>query len=192
MKLEVGMYVRTKDGYISQYKYYDTTNAYMEKLLCIPLSNGTFANIEDIIKASYNIIDILEKGDYVNGQKVYYDEELDYLYVQCIDGDGNLYYESITKQSFIDNIKSIVTHEQMEQMSYKIKIDKSTSHITMLLGIEMLIEALIESSNINIDYLLADLKRIYLRDNKTKLFLTEVDKKKFTSDYIDNHNVRKE
>lgn len=70
MKLEVGMYVRTKDGYISQYKYYDTANAYMGKLLCIPLSNGTFANIEDIIKASYNIIDILEVGDYVNGHKV--------------------------------------------------------------------------------------------------------------------------
>ena len=36
MKLEVGMYVRTKDGYISQYKYYDTTN--MGKLLL--LSSG--------------------------------------------------------------------------------------------------------------------------------------------------------
>ena len=30
------------------------------------------------------------------------------------------------------------------------------------------------------------------RDNKTKIFLTEDDKKKFTSDYIDNHNIRKE
>nr|DAV89110.1 MAG TPA: hypothetical protein [Caudoviricetes sp.] len=120
MKLEVGMYVRTKDGYISQYKYYDTTNAYMEKLLCIPLSNGTFANIEDIIKASYNIIDILEKGDYVNGQKVYYDEELDFLYVQSFDGDGEFYQESITKKSFINNIETIVTKEQMEQISYKV------------------------------------------------------------------------
>lgn len=26
MKLEVGQFARTKDGYISQYKYYDTTN----------------------------------------------------------------------------------------------------------------------------------------------------------------------
>lgn len=120
MKLEVGMYVRTKDGYISQYKYYDTTNAYMEKLLCIPLSNGTFANIEDIIKASYNIIDILGKGDYVNGQKVYYDEELDFLYVQSFDGDGEFYQESITKKSFINNIETIVTKEQMEQISYKV------------------------------------------------------------------------
>lgn len=51
MKLELkeNMYVRTKDGYISQYKYYDTT--YMGKLLCISLNNGTFANIEDIVKA---------------------------------------------------------------------------------------------------------------------------------------------
>ncbi len=36
------------------------------------------------------------------------------------DGDGEFYQESITKQSFIDNIKSIVTHEQMEQMAYKV------------------------------------------------------------------------
>lgn len=82
--------------------------------------------------------------------------------------------------------------KEIDKNNAEIKIDKSTSHITMLLGIEMLIEALIESSNINIDNLLSDLKRIYLRDNKTKLFLTEDDKKKFTSDYIDNHNVRKE
>ena len=82
--------------------------------------------------------------------------------------------------------------KEIDKNKAEIKIDKGTSHITMLLGIEMLIEALIESSNINIDYLLSDLKRIYLRDNKVKLFLTEDDKKKFTSDYIDNHNVRKE
>ena len=81
--------------------------------------------------------------------------------------------------------------KEIDKNNAEIKIDKGTSHITMLLGIEMLIEALIESSNINIDYLLSDLKRIYLRDNKAKLFLTEDDKKKFTSDYIDNHNVKR-
>ena len=38
MKLDLreNMYIRTKDGYISQYKYYDTTNAYM-KLYIIQL-----------------------------------------------------------------------------------------------------------------------------------------------------------
>ena len=52
MKLELkeNMYVRTKDGYISQYKYYDYDigEGLIGKLLCIPLSNGTFANIENI------------------------------------------------------------------------------------------------------------------------------------------------
>lgn len=81
--------------------------------------------------------------------------------------------------------------KEIDKNNAEIKIDKDTSHITMLLGIEMLIEALTESSNINIDCLLSDLKRIYLRDNKVKLFLTEDDKKKFTNDYIDNHNVKR-
>ena len=114
MKLEVGQFVRTKDGYISRYKYYHTTNAYMEKLLCIPLSNGTFANIEDIVKASYNIIDILEVGDYVNG----------YLVLNVLDFNDNtrilslerIYDNKITEE----DIKSVITHEQIEQMAYKV------------------------------------------------------------------------
>ena len=113
MKLEVGQFVRTKDGYISQYKYYDTTNAYMEKLLCIPLNNGTFANIEDIVKASYNIIDILEIGDYVNGRKVvdiFYDANDDVMNICVL---GSIVYDN-------NEIKSIITHEQMEQMAYKV------------------------------------------------------------------------
>lgn len=43
----------------------------------------------------------------------------------------------------------------------------------------------------NAEIKIADLKKIYLKDNKVKLFLTEDDKKKFTSDYIDNHNVKR-
>ena len=114
MKLEVGQFARTKDGYISQYKYYDTTNAYMEKFLCIPLSNGTFANIEDIVKASYNIIDILECGDYVNGNPV------------CIikEDEHNrkwIYTDSNYKYGYLEeDIKSILTHEQFEAMAYKV------------------------------------------------------------------------
>ena len=113
MKLELkeNMYVRTKDGYISQYKYYDTTNAYMEKL-CIPLSNGTFANIEDIVKADYKIIKILEKGDYVNGHRV---EEIDFENEEIF--TDSEYYCGIVE---FCNIKSVITHEQMEQMAYKV------------------------------------------------------------------------
>ena len=111
MKLEVGMYVRTKDGYISQYKYYDTTN--MGKLLCIPLSNRTFANIEDIVKASFDIIDILEVGDYVNG---YYVEDVLKTFVNVAVGSN--YFQSPT--IYEKNIKSIVTKEQFENIEVNI------------------------------------------------------------------------
>lgn len=114
MKLEVGMYVRTLNGIVKIDKIKDS----------VMIDTEGKMHFGDFIKASYNIIDLIEAGDYINGQRVYYDEELDYLYVQCIDGDGNLYYESITKQSFIDNIKSIITKEQFEEMSYKVKESK--------------------------------------------------------------------
>lgn len=111
MKLEVGMYFRTKDGYVSQYRYYDTTN--MGKLLCIPLSNRTFANIEDIIKASHNIIDLIEVGDYVNG---YYVEDVLKTFVNVAVGSN--YFQSPT--IYEKNIKSIVTKEQFENIEVNI------------------------------------------------------------------------
>lgn len=119
MKLDVGMYVRTKDGYISQYKYYDTMN--MGKLLCIPLSNRTFANMEDIVKTSYDIIDLIEVGDYVNGYPV-----------TAILSSNNKVYEIQVKRPnnrtgvWIkrirnnEDIKSIVTKKQFEDMEYRI------------------------------------------------------------------------
>ena len=119
MKLEVGMYVRTKNGYISQYKYYDTTNAYMEKLLCIPLSNGTFANIEDVVKAGYNIIDILKVGDYVNGDKVNEVVINEFSSYVILEGIGH-YVEDLETIEAKD-IETIVTKEQFEQMSYKVR-----------------------------------------------------------------------
>lgn len=115
MKLEIGMYIRTKDGYISQYKYYDTMN--MGKILCMPLSNRTFANIEDIAKFSYNIIDLIEIGDYVNGYKIGYIDD-------CKGAMREFYYDYENPKEDVghweEEIKSIVTKEQFEYMEYRI------------------------------------------------------------------------
>lgn len=131
MKLEVGMYVRNKDGTIGKIIAIDLAKPRQEKYpnhpskrwwrdkILISCYKG-WITTQNIIKASYDIINILEEGDYVNGQEVYYDEELDFLYVQSFDADGEFYQENIAKQSFIDNIKSVITHEQMEQMAYKV------------------------------------------------------------------------
>lgn len=119
-KLEPNMYVRTKYG-ISQYKYYDTTNG---KLLCIPVkdgSKGVFANIEDILKASDNIINLIEVGDYVNGERVIG------FGAFCYD-DGTIERTSLTLDRTVtcldSEIKSIVTKEMFSSMEYRLGDDK--------------------------------------------------------------------
>ena len=123
MKLELkeNMYVRTKDGYISQYKYYDYDigEGLIGKLLCIPLSNGTFANIEDIVKASYNIIHLIEVGDIIS-----FYEDIDNYKKQYVIGIPDLItLDEIKDKITNDNIRlvSVLTKEQMEQMAYKVE-----------------------------------------------------------------------
>ena len=65
-----------------------------------------FGDEKCIIKSSPNIIDLIEVGDYVNGNKV-------------IDINGIIYVKDV---GFIEEIeiKSIVTKEQFESMEYKV------------------------------------------------------------------------
>lgn len=135
MKLEVGMYVRTDDGYIAKYdkskhncsgKYYGFAST-IRDLRWEEYDDDCFlweSELKSIVKASYNIIDILEVGDYVNGSKVmkthckleYIDDDSDTGVNEVDDGleleNGWIYFEY--------EVETIVTHEQMEQMSYKV------------------------------------------------------------------------
>ena len=118
MKLEVGMYVRTKYG-ITQYREYETDKG---KLLFMPLTNRTFANIEDVVKASNNIIDLIEIGDYVNGKKVVFIDEdynvaVDENDITTRDFEGRYEFLTIKKE----DIKSIVTKEQFALMEYEVE-----------------------------------------------------------------------
>ena len=122
MKLEVGMYVRTnKVGIKKIYKIDNnkTKYKYLYKLKnkddygCIDL--GVLCE-DDIVKASYNIIDILEVEDYANGSKV---QEIRKNYIEIEEYSGLNNDEPCILKS--EDIKSIVTHEQMEQMTYIIE-----------------------------------------------------------------------
>lgn len=110
MKLELreNMYVRTNLGKIGKIKVIKPFYIKIEikKNVCF-----TF-EVEDIVKASYNIIDILEKGDYVNGHRI---EEIDF-------DDEEIFTDSEYYCGVVEfcNIKSVITHEQMEQMAYKV------------------------------------------------------------------------
>ena len=85
----------------------------------VSLGNVFEINDKKIIKSSPNIIDLIEVGDYVNGNKVDFtngDNKLSYE-DKCIgfyDGDGDIIL-------FGNDIKSIVTKEQFKEMEYKIK-----------------------------------------------------------------------
>ena len=111
------MFVRTKKGRI----YDCVVGEQMGKPIYYPKTSKTNGYIDwnEVYKKSENIIDILEVGDYVNGEKVTSiippdilgDEELDHAHISSLNGEP--LYEYI-------EIKSIVTKEQFESMSYKV------------------------------------------------------------------------
>lgn len=126
MKLEVGMYIRTdKVGIKKIYKIDNnkTKYKYLYKLKnqdgdgCIDL--GVLCE-NNIIKASYNIIDILEVGDYANGKKI--------VDVGCLINGPRKgtkvidYYITPSAVSYLENedIKSVVTKELFELAEYRI------------------------------------------------------------------------
>ena len=117
MKLEVGQFVRTKDGIIG--KYFGE-KAYEPNKICIwtettkeGIQITPIIDKDTIVKASYSIIDILEVGDYVNG---YYVEDVLKTFVNVAVGSN--YFQSPT--IYEKDIKSIVTKEQFENMKYGI------------------------------------------------------------------------
>lgn len=127
MKLEVGMYVRTKDGYIAKYdnskhncsgKYYGFAST-IRDMRWEEYDDDCFlweSELKNISKSSYNIIDLIQVGDYVNGHRVIFvNETFTYASVE-VETSGVANCEIIPKK----DIKSIVTHEQMEQIAYKV------------------------------------------------------------------------
>lgn len=117
MKLDVGMYVRTDNGIIGRiYKTFGDMFTYKD-------SNRDYITYRtshnEIIKASFNIIDLLEVGDYVNGSKVANIVEEEGIQYLVLDRD-EVYYDNCLEPSSDKDIKSIVTKEQFERMSYKL------------------------------------------------------------------------
>ena len=120
-KLEVGMYVRIKWGNglqtISQCKNIvnmgDTQYA-KEDFYIHTDHSGEVIYKTMIVKSSFDIIDILEVGDYVNGYPIYeiVEYEDDTRAIVIANDNKSIIWEK-------QDIKSVITHEQIEQMAYK-------------------------------------------------------------------------
>ena len=103
-KIEIGDYIRTKKGYLG--KYQKSVEGFDE----FTDSEGTFMlDIEDIVKHSKNIIDLIEVGDIVDGYAV-----------EDISNKKIVYLETGVGIT-VDSIKSILTKEQYENNCYRLE-----------------------------------------------------------------------
>ena len=116
MKLIEGIYVRTKDGKIG--KIIDINLGQEEKRYVLDSSSVYMYYKTDILKASHNIIDLIEVGDYINGYPVYETIEYPDNTRAIVIADDN---KSIIWEESSQYIKSIVTKEQFERMKYEVK-----------------------------------------------------------------------
>ena len=118
MKLEVGMYVRTKEGNIEKICAIENERIYTNEDYL-----SWYVSSNSISKASHNIIDLIEEGDYVNDYKVDRVQEVpnkEIGKVVVFDSGNVSGWEYAAEELYKHEIKSIVTKEQFESMQYKV------------------------------------------------------------------------
>ena len=128
MKLEVGQFARLKSGYICKII---NINDFREPNMKYGveanyLKDVMFIGDDDVVKASYNIIDILECGDII---KLFMEDDIDgedtnifeLIAINYNDNEIGVFNSDFQIEFFpIENLRGILTHEQMEQMAYKV------------------------------------------------------------------------
>ena len=126
--LSVGMYVRYKPLLSSKYVKINKIKEIEEKENCLHiwLEDKDLITEKYLIKASYNIIDILECGDII---KLFMEDDIDeedtdifeLIAINYNDNEIGVFNSDFQIEFFpIENLRGILTHEQMEQMVYKV------------------------------------------------------------------------
>ena len=113
MKLEVGMYVRTNEGIGTVQRIYNNKNG-----CTVRFKKGHVKKWVTIFKASNNIIDLIEEGDYVNGwlvEEIRNDRVISSQYEFC-----DICNDFERKEILKEDIKSTVTKEQFSSMKYRL------------------------------------------------------------------------
>lgn len=110
-EIKVGEYVRFRSGKIDKVTHIEknTNKMWFEN------TSGEKTMIS-IVRHSFNIIDLIKVGDYVNGKKVDSISQ-GYIYEQFD-------FDTATAICNENNIQTIVTKEQFESISYKVKEKK--------------------------------------------------------------------
>ena len=113
MELKLNMYVRTEHGIYKINGYIN--NNYTQKFTYIDNKGvSDFLDKNQVIKASRNIIDLIEVGDIITTNNLCGEVthiEGDKIYTTCYDGEYCYDYQ----------IQSILTKEQFESMKYEVE-----------------------------------------------------------------------
>jgi hypothetical protein len=124
IQVSVNEYVRTKKhGIFKVTKLYEVEDKYYilnndkDETYTIG-GNPRFDISKDIVNHSFNLIDLIEVGDYVNGYLIMEDEG------KLKRGNAYVVFKR-NEHSYLEiwaeeDIKTIVTHEQFENMEYKV------------------------------------------------------------------------
>lgn len=117
MELKEGMYIRSKDKngvqYIRKIVELPEETRYGSIVVDKDIHNVFWVSKKNVLKVSFNLIDLIEVGDYVNGEKVT-ETMIKMRDEQGVFGLPDHY------RMFVDeiHIKSVVTREQFESMKY--------------------------------------------------------------------------
>lgn len=121
-KIEVGEYVRTEDGIIDKVTEYrtDCHVYYCENGMIIDEDNSIGTPLDEIVKHSKQLIDLIECGDYVNGREVKHIAMFEGFpdYPKLIFVNETHLVPDDTCEN--DEIKTILTKEQMMANCYKV------------------------------------------------------------------------
>lgn len=129
MELKPNMYVRFKDKrdiqYIRKITEIPKDNRYASIYLDKEANYSKGLSLKNIIKASFNIIDLIEAGDYVNGSRVMYKisngEDISFPYEHVeVEEDEDIGYERNVICYKNEDIKDVVTKEQFNSMKYEV------------------------------------------------------------------------
>lgn len=119
--IEVGEYVRTKDGKILKIDSFEKDLRNIEVVCFTTGEVYTREKLNEIIKKhSKNISDLIEVGDYVNGYRV------DKISINAETEERTLLTLELNTlldivRRDIGYIESVLTHEQFESMKYKVE-----------------------------------------------------------------------
>lgn len=131
-EINVGEYIRSKDGYIAKIIEVKKSKRDCDTYYCTDriMANGFYEHIK---KHRPNIIDLIEEGDYVNGYKVldvvedmktgelHLEMPMDYTNPEL--GDCTIYNK---------DIKNVVTKEQFQRMEYIVGDESNESNSNTL------------------------------------------------------------